>query len=97
MSQDLSLGETPQDQFKFKLAQLDQMLQKYDPNMGGLLHEMHKQLMSIPELSYILSEEEIGKIVEASKRVMKIEITAASASKRTSVKKDLESMGADDF
>ena len=83
-------------QFKMKLGELDEKLKKYDPAMGMLLAQIHQQLRSIPELTYMLSEEEIGRIVEANKRVMKIEITASS-SKKESIKKMVDSVSADDF
>lgn len=82
-------------EFKLKLADLDQRLQKYDPNMGALLTQIHQQLISIPELSYMLSEEEIGKIIEGNKRQMKLEITTSQ--KKETVKGLLSGANADDF
>lgn len=89
------LSDQFKEQFHMKLASLDAMLKAYDPNMGNLLTEIHGQLISIPELTYMLKEEEIGQIVEASKRVMKVEIMANTPKK--SLKKEMEGLNADDF
>lgn len=84
--------------FRLKLAELDAKLKAYDPNMGMLIMDLHKQLQSLPELSYILTHEEIGSIVEGLKRTMKIEITAStSSSKKASIAKDLSEVSLDDF
>lgn len=86
-----------QEQFRLKFSQLQQKLTAYDPNMGALITEIHKQIITIPELCYVLTEQEIGQFVEANKRQMKIEIAAKPESGAKQVKKLIEDMSDEDF
>lgn len=86
-------------EFFLKLSDLDNKLKAYDPNIGGLIDQIHGQLISLPELTYMLTEQEIGQIVEANSRNMKIEITATTSKQNAAkqVKDLLKGADADDF
>lgn len=86
-------------EFFLKIAALDAALKAYDKDMGGLLTQIHSQLITIPELSYMLTEEQVGQIVEGNSRTMKIEITATTAKQSAAkqVKNLMKEVSADDF
>jgi len=89
--------EVPLD-FQMRLAEIKRKLEVNEPGFGTLLNHIHKQIHSLPELSYILSEEDIGRIVESNKREMKIEISAKEKPEGQSLRSELKKgVSVDDF
>ena len=74
------------------IAKLAELILTAHPTLPVLLKTIHKQIAADPELAIILSEEEIGIIVNGCKLQTKTEITTSvikSASKASTKKKPL--------
>lgn len=76
---------TPEQTYelKEKVASLESMLLKQNPEMPLLLRKIHTQLAQDPELVTLLSEEDIGIIVRSLSVQMKVEISTTPAKKES--------------
>lgn len=70
-------------ELKEKVASLESMLLKQNPEMPLLLRKIHTQLAQDPELVTLLSEEDIGIIVRGLSVQMKVEISTTPAKKES--------------
>lgn len=67
------------DAIKMKVAELEQAILNQHPTMPTLLKQMHTALRQEPELLHMLSDEEIGVIVQGlSKQTNTVIVTAAA-------------------
>lgn len=82
-------------QIREKLASLEQALLSNNPEMPGILRDIHKQLKSDPEIVTILSPEECSVIVRGLKKQTATNIATTAISK--SPKKALSKMSVDDL
>jgi len=83
-----------------KVAELKQHLLDRHPRMPQLLQEIHKTLAAQPDNVTLLSEQEIGVIVEGLKVQTGVEFAAAatkSPSLNKSVNAQIKLLGADAF
>jgi len=84
---------------KTKLAELEQAMLTKHPSMPVLLRTIHQQLRKDPELVTIISEEEIGLIVNGLKIQTNTEIVMASdkPAAKKAAKKAAAAIGFDDL
>jgi hypothetical protein len=69
---------TPQqDQIQQRLSYLEQALLEQDPRMKDHLKEIHRLLITHEELVHLLSEEEIGKIMQGQQIITDTTLVAA--------------------
>lgn len=84
---------------KNKILEMNTALLTANPMMAVLLRQIHQQIRKDPELITIISEEEIGMIVNGLKAQTNtvIATTAVKTSKSASTKKLLSNLSADDL
>lgn len=80
---------TPAEQIREQIAQLQQQLLTAHPMMPTLLQTIHKQLADNPEVVTILSEEEVGAIVNGLKQHTKTVIATSIAKTKTKSAKSI--------
>jgi hypothetical protein len=74
--------QTPQEvSIKQKLADLEAALLSQDPLMKQHLKEIHAMLIKYEELVHLLSEDEIGKIVQGQQIITQTTLVAAVTGK----------------
>lgn len=84
--------------FKSKISQLQESLLEAHPSMPILLREIHTQLRKDPELVTIISEDEIGIIVNGLKKQTNTEIaTKVKTTKAATMKKQVANVNIDDI
>lgn len=70
--------QTPQqEQIQQRLSFLEQALTEQDPRMKDHLKEIHRLLITHEELVHLLSEEEIGKIMQGQQIITDTTLVAA--------------------
>jgi len=80
------------------VTRLDERLKNDEPDIANLAGLIHQDLMSNPELAYMLPPEKVKIIVDAHVKIMNVEIVkAATKKKSTSVKQDMRNATVDDF
>lgn len=83
------------EQISEKLLQLDSALKSQHPTYPVLLREIHKTLKAYPENVTLLSDEEIGVLVNGLKRQTSTEI--ATVAIKNSKTKSIKSLGIADL
>ena len=78
------------EQISEKILQLKESLLSQHPQMPSLLRDIHKTLKENPDCVTLLSEEEVGVIVNGLKRQTQTEI--ATAAIKSTPKKSLKSL-----
>lgn len=86
-------------QLKAKITEMNTLLLADHPQMPVLLRDIHNQIRRDPELVTIITEEEIGMIVNGLKKQTKTELVTQTvkASKTAATKKALSKLTADDI
>lgn len=85
-------------EFQSKISQLQSALLEAHPSMPVLLREIHNQIRKDPELVTIISEEEIGVIVNGLKKQTNTEIAAKTTkTTKTTMKKQVANVSLDDI
>jgi len=74
------------EQIRMKIAELQQCILAAHPTLPMLLREIHTVLKTDPDNVTLLSEEDIGIIVQGLKLQTKTVITAATLSKKSTLK-----------
>lgn len=75
---DVTVPMSPQqEQILQRLSFLEQALNDQDPRMKDHLKEIHKLLITHEELVHVLSEEEIGKIMQGQQIITNTTLVAA--------------------
>ena len=82
------------EQISEKILALDEALQAQHPTMASLLQEIWKTLKANPDCVTLLTEEEIGVIVNGLKRQTATEIATVALKSKT---KSLKSIGVSDL
>ena len=82
------------EQISEKILALDEALQSQHPTMASLLQEIWKTLKANPDCVTLLTEEEIGVIVNGLKRKTATEIATVALKNKT---KSLKSIGVSDL
>ena len=84
---------------KMQLAELEAALNEKQPGFKTILQDIHAKLRNDPAIVTLLSEDEIGGIVEVLKQHAQVEIIApkAAKTKKAATKALLANMSADDL
>ena len=96
----MNLSPTEGFMLKEKVAELEQRILSKHPSMPVLLAQIHKTISAQPEQVTLLSEEEIGVIVDGLKIQTGVEFAAAATkpgSANKSAVSKIKSLGADAF
>lgn len=79
---DTSPQQSPQyEQIQQRLGFLETALNEQDPRIKDHLKEIHKMLIQYEELVHLLSEEEIGKILQGQQVITNTTLVAAVTAK----------------
>lgn len=86
-------------EIKSKIAEMNSLLLSAHPSMPVLLRDIHSQLRRDPELVTIITEEEIGMIVNGLKKQTATELVTQTvkASKSAATKKAIAKLTVDDL
>ncbi len=83
------------DQLKMQVAELEQAILSAHPTLPVLLQQIHRAIKADPEQVTLLSEEEIGVIVNGLSKQTATEIATSISTKRTG--KSIKSIGIADL